>query len=209
MKLIPFIAAAVSIFSASPAFSALVTVDFEGATSFAAVDNYYNGGAGPNFGISFSPSALALSNDGLGAGPGGTYYSGAPTNGTVFFAPDVAATANVNSGFVGSVEFYYSSKTNLTTPTTVSVFDGFNGTGILLGSVTLAPNADADVVFDTWSLASVNFVGAGRSIVFGDNGGFIAYDNVTVNAVPLPAALLLFPFGAAALGAAGRRKKVA
>lgn len=209
MKLIPVIAAAASIFAASSAFSALVTVDFEGATSFAAVDNYYNGGVGPNFGISFSPSALALSNDGLGAGPGGTYYSGAPTNGTVFFAPDVPATANVNSGFVGSVDFYYSSKTNLTTPTTVSVFDGFNGTGTLLGSVTLAPNADADVVFDTWSLASVNFLGAGRSIVFGDNGGFIAYDNVTVNAVPLPAALLLFPFGAAALGAAARRKKAA
>ena len=55
----------------------------------------------------------------------------------------------------------------------------------------------------------MNFLGAGRSIVFGDNAGQIAYDNVTVNAVPLPAALLLFPFGAAALGAAGRRKKAA
>lgn len=207
MKLIPIITVAASIFSATPAFSALVTVDFEGATSFSAVDNYYSGGAGPNYGISFSPSALALSNDGSGPGtPDGRFYSGAPTNGTVFFAPDSPAIANVNSGFVGTVDFYYSSKS---TSTTVSVFDGFNGTGSLLGSVTLTPNADADEVYDTWSLASVNFLGAGRSIVFGDNAGQIAYDNVTVNAVPLPAALLLFPFGAAALGAAGRRKKAA
>jgi len=203
MKLLPIIAVAASIFAASPAFSAQVTIDFEGTTSFAAVDNYYNGGAGPNYGISFSPSALALSNDGTGFGtPDGRYYSNAPTNGTVFFAPDSPAIANVSSGFVGSVDFYYSSKS---TSTTVGVFDGLNGTGSLLGSVTLAPNADAVEVYDTWSQASVNFLGAGRSIVFGNNDGAIAYDNITVSAVPLPPTAWLFISGLAALGFMKRR----
>jgi hypothetical protein len=47
----------------------------------------------------------------------------------------------------------------------------------------------------------------GYSISFGGNDGQIAYDDVTVNAVPLPAAALLFPMGAAALGLSARRKR--
>jgi len=202
-------------FAVSPAFSAAVTIDFEGVTSFAAVNNFYNGGtdgegaSGVNYGISFSGSALGLVNDGLGvAEPDGRYFSNQPSGVTVMFAPDAPTVMNVASGFVGQVSFYYSSKTNLPGATTVTVYDGANGTGNVVGSGTFGANSDANAALDTWSLASLSLSGTGKSISFGDNGGFTAYDNVTVNAVPLPAALLLFPFGAAALGFVGRRKQV-
>jgi len=217
MKLIPILAAAASIFAASPAFSAAVTIDFEGTTSFSSVNNFYNGGtdgagaSGVNYGIAFSLPAQGLVNDGLGeAAPDGRYFSNQPSGTTVMFAPDSPAVMDVASGFLGAVSFYYSAKTNplgSAQATTITVYDGLGGTGNVVGTGTFGPNANADAAWDTWSLASLTLTGMGKSISFGDNGGYIAYDNITVNAVPLPAALLLFPFGAAALGFAGRRRR--
>jgi len=215
MKLIRILAAAASIFAAAPAFSAMVTIDFEGTTSFSSVNNFYNGGtdgegaSGTNYGISFSGSALGLVNDGMGAASDGRYFSNQPSGVTVMFAPDTPTVMNVASGFAGAVAFYYSSKTNLPSATTVTVYDGANGTGNVVATSVFASNSDAAEAFDNWSLASLTFSGIGRSVSFSDNGGYTAYDNVTVNAVPLPAALLLFPFGVAGLGFVARRKRAA
>jgi hypothetical protein len=117
------------------------------------------------------------------------------------FSPFSATVMNVADGFVGDVSFWYSS---ITGSTTVSVFDGLNATGSVLSSFTLASNSTA---YELFSLASQSFSGVGYSISFGGNDGQIAYDDVTVNAVPLPAAALLFPLGAAALGLSARRKR--
>lgn len=212
MKLVPIIAAAIGIFASASAFSAGVTVDFEGVTSFSSVDQFYNGGAdgegavGPNnYGISFSGSALGMVNDGTGAGePDGHFFSNQPSGTTVMFAPDVPTVMSVASGFVGTVSFYYSNVLSTLSPTTVTVRDA---NGFAIGSTTLAANADGQASWDTWSLASINLTGVGQTVTFDNNGGFIAYDDVTVNAVPLPAALLLLPFGAAGLGAVARRRK--
>ncbi len=205
MKLIPTLIAAAGLCAAAPAFAAMLTVDFEGAPSFASIDNYYNGGAGANLGVNFSLPALALANDGTGSGPNGEFFSNAPTPGTVMFATDVATYMNVAAGFVGAVNFYYSSAGG---STTVNVYSGLNGSGSLLGSISFGENSTNAAPFDTWSLASVAFGGTGQSISFGDNVN-VAYDNVSVNAVPLPAALLLFPFGLAGLGVVARRKREA
>src|SRR5437879_3739953 len=73
-------AAAAALFAASPAFAAGTLIDFEGATSFASINAYYDGGAdsagaiGPSLGVSFGGDALALQND-----PLGPYFSNAPS----------------------------------------------------------------------------------------------------------------------------------
>lgn len=201
---------AACLLSVSPAFAAPVTLDFEGATSFGSVSNFYNGGtdnfgaSGTNYGVSFGLDALALSND-----PGAPFYSNAPTNGTILNVVGTDGAMNVSAGFT-EASFYYSSSA----ATSVSVYSGLNGTGTLLGTVALLANAQSgcsDTAFCHWDLASVVFNGVAQSIqfngVFDSTLGTLAgIDNVTVNEVPLPAGLLLLPSGLAMLGLARRRK---
>jgi hypothetical protein len=102
----------------------------------------------------------------------------------------------------GPFSFLYSSNANVL----VNVFDGVNSGPIQVFN--LAAN-DAGTGA-TWTSFSVASLAAGAKIIeFGGAGGFALYDNIMVTAVPLPAALALFPFGAAALGAAARRRKAA
>jgi len=64
--------------STAPAFA--TTLDFQGAGDYNFIQDYYNGGtndagaSGANFGISFGPDALALTNDEFFS-----YYSNEPT----------------------------------------------------------------------------------------------------------------------------------
>lgn len=192
MKLIPIFAAAVSIFAASSASAALVTANFDGVASFSAVGSAYAAS-----GLVFDTEAIAI--DGTDATLATPFTAHSGTN--AMFSPFSATVMNVADGFVGDVSFWYSS---ITGSTTVSVFDGLNATGSVLSSFTLASNSTA---YELFSLASQSFSGVGYSISFGGNDGQIAYDDVTVNAVPLPAAALLFPMGAAALGLSARRKR--
>lgn len=204
MKLIRFAAVAASICAASPAFSALVTFNFEDQTSFASLDYSTN----PN-GIRANGSLLALANDGLGNGPLGEYFTNAPSA-TVMFATtplpgELAAFTMqpVIGGFIDGVSFSYSS----TAATTVFARDAG---GAVLGSIALAANVSPLLgYYDVWNTASFTFSGTASSIDFSDTAGFAAFDNVQVNAVPLPAAALLFPFGLAALGAVRRKRQQA
>ena len=192
MKLIPILAAAASIFAASSASAALVTANFDDVTSFSAVGSAYAAS-----GLVFDTEAMAI--DGTDAILVTPFTAHSGTN--AMFSPFTATVMNVADGFVGDVSFWYSS---ITGSTTVSVFDGLNATGSVLSTFTLAANSTA---FELFSQASQSFSGVGYSISFGGNDGQIAYDDVTVNAVPLPAAALLFPMGAAALGLSARRKR--
>ena len=200
MKLIPIIVAGLGIFSATHALSAAVTLDFEDQFSFSSVSY------GPNaFGVAANGALLALANDGTGPGASGEFFSNTPTGGAVVMfatAPlsGERAEITVANGFVDAVNFFYSS----TAAATVYARDA---AGAVLGSVSLLANSTSSTSpYDTWSLATLTFSGPAYSIDFGDTVGVAAIDDVTVNAVPLPAAALLFPFGAAALGWAGRRK---
>lgn len=192
MKLIPILAAAASIFAASSASAALVTANFDGVASFSAVGSAYAAS-----GLVFDTEAIAIDGTDVTLETPFTAHSG--TN--AMFSPFSATVMNVADGFVGDVSFWYSS---ITGSTTVSVFDGLNATGSVLSTFTLASNSTA---YELFSLASQSFSGVGYSISFGGNDGQIAYDDVTVNAVPLPAAALLFPLGAAALSMSARRKR--
>jgi hypothetical protein len=195
-------AAAAGLLSAAPAFSTQVTIDFESApTSFQPIGDTYL-----PLGVSFGGDLLAVRNDALGP-----YFSHAPTPGTIM-APlgagnDTAMNAGPNASFIDNVTFYYSSAAD----TTVTIWSGLNGTGSVLGTFNLTANAQngcADSPACHWDASSVSFSGNARSIQFGNAIGQ-GFDNITVNAVPLPAAAWLLISGLGGLGSLVRRRREA
>jgi hypothetical protein len=200
-----FAAVAAGLLSA-PAFATPITLDFEGATSFSSVNDFYNGGtdsagaAGSNYGIAFGGDALALSNDALGP-----YFSNAPTAGTVLNPVGSNAALNSFNGFTGQASFFYSASD----ATSVSIFSGLDGTGSVLGTFSLFANSQngcSDTAFCNWDLASINFDGIAKSIQFGSAAGIAGFDNVSVTSVPLPAAAWLMLSGLGGIGLFRRKK---
>jgi len=192
MKIISLAAAVASILAASSASAALVTANFDGVTSYDAVGSAYAAS-----GLVFDGEAIAI--DGTDATLATPFTAHSGTN--AMFSPFNPTVLNVTPGFVGELSLWYSSVTG---STSVTVYDGLNATGNVLATLSLAANSTA---YELFSQATQSFDGVAYSISFGGNDGQIAYDDVTVNAVPLPAAALLFPLGAAALGLSARRKR--
>jgi hypothetical protein len=210
-KVISALAAGLGFLSAAPAFAAVVTVDFDGVGSFAGVQEYYNGGtdwdgnSGPNYGVSFAADVLGLSN---GDDPTGPFYSNAPSPAGVMFVAGAEGAMNVAAGFVGTASFSYS----LDQATTVNIYSGLNGTGDILGSFELAANSSnggCSGPYCFWSVASVDFAGLAHSIQFANGANIGGFDNVTVNAVPLPAAAWLLASALGGMGVFSRRKRAA
>jgi hypothetical protein len=198
MKFISAIAAAASICAASPAFAALITFDSVGFADQSPVSTEYQASAGLVFS---GAGALANGNSWTSTGANTSAFAVAALNETgASFT--LSAFGPVDKAFLeGPFSFSYSTLNAVD----VKVFDGNSN---LLSTYSLLSNDDGSG--NTWSLFNVTSLAAGAtSIEFGGDAGFALYDNIEVTAVPLPAALLLFPFGAAALGAAARRRKAA
>jgi hypothetical protein len=192
-KLISVLAAGL-LFSV-PAFSATVTYDFEGVDSFTSVGNHYDA-------VTFGGGATALGNDVLG-----TYFTNPPSGTTVMTAFDGDSTMTTAYEMKDAVSFRYAAAAD----TTVNIWSGANGTGSILGTFNLAANQDScgnALPLCHWDLASVSFSGAAHSVTFGDAANAAMFDDVTVNAVPLPAGVWLL---VSALGGMGviRRKRAA
>jgi hypothetical protein len=192
-------ALAAGLLSAAPAMASNVTIDFEGVTSFDPVGSLYEG-LGVTFGL-----------DAIGYRTSDVSISGAPSPLGVMSplnGGNAALSANPVTSFIGTIAFFYSSLE----ATTVSVWSGANGTGTKLGTIDLAANASSDgcidAVFCHWNEASLSFAGAARSIMFGDATGGPAIDNITLNAVPLPAAVWLLLSALGGFGTILRRKRV-
>jgi len=193
--------------SATGATAATVNLDFSGATSNASVNNFYNGGtdsqgaSGTNYGVSFAPSVLDLTND-----ADFTYFTNGPSNSAIYVNPgDVAGVMNISSGFGGGLELSYSSLG----VTTVSIWSGLNGTGTEQ-TFTLASNDDSCVSGAcAWTTTLLNFAGIAKSVEFGSNEGQALYTNIGYAPVPLPASGLLLLFGSAGLGLFGKRRRAA
>lgn len=196
--------------AASPTLAQTFTLDFEGAEGYVnPVLEFYNGGtdgegqSGPNYGVSFTAAAVALSNDELGP-----YFSNAPSPLTVMYAADTTAIMNVAAGFFGTVSFQYASLFSVLG--TVEVYAGLNGTGALLGSASLAGNAATGCTgsaFCNFDLASVNFVGTARSISFGGGTPNVLFDNITISVVPEPGTYAMLLAGLGALSLVARRRR--
>lgn len=184
----PITTAALVLVTATSAWAGpSVTLDFEGAVGYVnPIADFYNGGTdgagnrGPNLGVSFTDAVVGVSND-----ANFTYYTNAPTMGTVMMAFDKTATMNVARGFTDQLTFWYAS--SATTLDAVNIYSGLNSTGTLLASASLFGNAAlgcSGLAFCRFDLTGVKFAGVARSVNFGGNAQFVAYDNIGISPVP-------------------------
>lgn len=198
-------AATVPALAASP-----VTLTFEGVGDYGtAIGGFYDGGtssagrSGTDYGVSFSDAMLALTNDALGP-----YFSHAPSAGTVAFVQGTDAIVNVAAGFSGYLSFHYSSAASLNN--TVNIYSGLDGTGDLVGSLSLNANATAgcsETAFCNWEKTSLVFAGIGKSITFANTDGAVGFDNLVLNPVPEPSTYALLAGGLGLVAFVARRRR--
>lgn len=216
MKTITALLAVTAAAWAAPALAvSSLTLDFESATSFASVQDLYAAQ-----GVSFTPEALALANDALGPyflnarTPGSTD----PLAGTVMFINGSEANATLNlvasaagyTGFVNAVSFDYASTADAFN--LVQVYTGLNGTGQRLARISLSENqidsGCTGSAYCNWQTVTVSFKGTAQSLVFSSNGGNIAYDNISLTAVPEPETYAMLMAGLGMLVFVARRRSV-
>lgn len=202
--------------SAAPASAAIVVLNFEGLGELEQVGNFYNGGAGMNFGVSFQPGAQARI-DADAPGPGAGNFANEPSESTIMFFPTASnAVMNYAAGFDTGFSFFYTSAV----AATVRVFSGENLTGDLLGTVNLMAQHDDGCVGDpngtfcNWTNVGVAFGGTARSVDFAGAAGFTGFDDITFGSatagVPEPAtwAMMLLGFGFAGGAMRYRRRSL-
>ena len=184
-----------------------VLMTYEGVGNLNPIGNFYNGGGGGNFGISYSPNAFGLVDSDAG---GSGNFGGEPSPSTVaFMSGGTSMFLNSNIALTGNVSGFY---TAINTPLTVQVWSGLNGTGGLLASqlLPLSPfngAPDPSGTFSPFVPFNVAFGGSAQSVVFAGGSGQFAVDNVQVNqSVPEPMTMVVFG-GLAIAGIAGYRRR--
>ena len=191
---------------------ATTVLTFEGIGNLSPIGNYY----GPEY--IFTDTALALiDSDAGGSGNTANEPSGETT---MVFLDANSALLNVTSGFDTGFSFFYSSNS---AAADVNVYSGFDGTGDLLGTISLTRQFNDGCVGDpngqycNWTNAGVAFDGIAHSIDFGGTANYIVYDNITFGSdiaggVPEPSAWALLILGLGVVGgsmrAARRRTRV-
>jgi hypothetical protein len=202
----------------TPAQAGMVVLDFEGLSDLEPITNFYNGGTGglgsgpgPNFGVAFSATSLAVIDSDAG---GNGHFAREPSPSTVLvFVDPAGATMNVAAGFGTGVSFFYAS---VDRAGSVEVYDALGGTGALLASFGLVPHGsacggDPAGTFNCWAPIGVVFAGTAKSIKFLGVANRIAFDDVTFGSeipgprlptpatpgqqVPAPATLILLSAG--------------
>src|ERR1017187_6457894 len=182
----------------------VVTLTFEGIGDEQPVGNYYNGGAGTNYGIQFGSDSLAIISDQNG---GTGNFNEEPSCCTaLFFLTGPGDIMDVAAGFTTGFSFYYSAVNNAGS---VSVYSGLDGTGTLLASLTLPVTGDGSGLlgcggtnFCPFTPIGVTFAGTAESVNFTGTANQIAFDNVTLGAstpgsgsTPEPGAFSLLGLG--------------
>ncbi|NNU15893.1 VPLPA-CTERM sorting domain-containing protein [Parvularcula sp. ZS-1/3] len=212
MRTITTMAACAAAALSAPALAATTVLDFEGLGNNELVGNFYNGGAGANYGISFSNALGLIDAD---AGGTGNFANEASADTVIYFLSGGAATMNVANGFSTGFSFFYTTNSS----GSVTVYDGLNGTGNVLASIDLDPtptgpgDPGGSGPFNTFRNYGVSFVGTALSVDFGGVANRVAFDNITLGAtsaivdpVPVPAAGLLLLTGLGGMALRRRRK---
>jgi hypothetical protein len=204
-------------------------LNFEGilppGSQFVSIGNFYDGGAGPNFGIDFSANALALCLNTPGNICSNTSRGGLgdPSSqlGGLFFLDGPSTFMNSNAGFTDGFSFFYSA---FNTGGSFQVFSGLDGTGTLLASLTLGTtpgtcSAIYSANFCPFVAAGVSFAGTGHSVVFAGVSNQIVFDDVTFGSstpgdlgggdttTPEPASIALMATGLCGAGIVARRRR--
>lgn len=180
--------------------ASVIVLTFEGLRDLERILQYYNGGfgdlgsgPGPNYGIVFGSSALAIIDE--DAGGRGNFANEPSPNTTAFFLSGPGVVMNVPAGFTNGFSFFYSA---VDFPGTVTVWDGLNGTGNLLATLTLPPlgsgcGGDPRGDFNCWAPIGAAFSGIARSVNFSGSANAIGFDDITLgsripgNPPPAPA----------------------
>ena len=219
-------AAVLTLCAAGSASADVVSLNFEGVnatypSSYANVAEFYNGGTssdgttGTNYGISFGSNALAICLNSTTVFCSNTSRGGlAPGSdkGGLFFLDGSETFMNVAAGFTTGFSFNYVS---FSFNGAVNVYDGANGTGNVLATLNLTPNAGScpgyNAGFCPFSASGVNFAGTAFSVGFAGVANQIVFDDVTfgssVPGVPEPETYALMLAGLATVAAIARRRK--
>ncbi|MEO6278026.1 PEP-CTERM sorting domain-containing protein [Roseateles sp.] len=176
---------------ASPAFAAApLSVDFEKDWGFS-----------PEVGDTYAAEGVTFTNVlGLSNNADETFFSNAPSPLGIAYAQldgsiNTTAYMNVAAGVTGGLSFYYAG----TDVSTVKAYSGLNGTGMLLGTITLASTGG----YDSWTKTVLSFSGSAQSFDLTSTAGIAALDNIA--AVPEPTSIALMLAGGALLLARRRR----
>jgi hypothetical protein len=215
--------------TAISASAAVVDLTFENInitypdTNYAQILNYYNGGtssdgtSGTNYGVSFPSNALAICLNTVGNVCSDTSRGGlgdpSSQKGGLFFLTGSNTFVDVAAGFTTGFSFNY---TAYSTPGSVQVYSGLDGTGTLLANLALPATGGAcnlsvyNAYFCPFYPIGVAFSGTAMSIDFGGTANQIVFDDVTFGSAtpgtPEPGTLVMFGSGVIGLAGLLRRK---
>lgn len=177
-----------------------ITLDFENIateypfTNFPSIENFYAGGTSSNgqtgvdYGISFSQNAWAVCLNEFGvddtdcsnSSRGGEGDTNSSQSG-LFFANNNGAYLNVEDGFSNLFSFFYFGFSQ----SSIQLFDGFNGNGNLLQSISLSATVntgecrtDYNAGFCPFEFSQSVFSGLAKSIVFDAVAGDFIFDDL-------------------------------
>lgn len=209
---------------------ALVVLGFEGvnatypSTTPADIAGFYAGGvssqgtSGVNYGINFSPNAIAICLNAVAGSCSNASRGGlsvTSSQGALGLASNGSAWFDVPAGFTFAIGFSYAVQPG--SVATIAAYSGPAGTGALLAPpLVLTPGSAGcgayNAVLCPLGPGGYSFSGTAQSVVFSGQAGKVVWDDLTLGAndpqpppaIPEPATGLLWLAGLA--GVAGARR---